>query len=446
MTGAFPLSLASALRSELAHSDLHGVYSLDYRTTHLATSIPASPTPSARAFASLPSPPPSTSTSSQSLSTAYPDASASTTSRHSRRSKHRQRSESSTLQGSSVYAQEDLPGVWPIEGWRQLSGYVFAASIGIGVRLVSLFSSTWRAGKHWAGGLVTDGRLARRLSLERSSRPSSWAFAGANTCMLVAQELSPSVANPPARVSRGCDLDLFSPVLHSFSSRSFRTSPSPSFVSVWCSPLFSSPCPFGVVVSPPRSAVSVAPFVPPRLDRRPVFRLRLCRQLQCVHIHSVRLSQLGAAACDEGCGGSGGSSGASRGGEGLIGSPSISLPRIGTLVDPLARPALTATVATQAAMSAPSSSRPRASGRASSSLSAARLVALVALAGSAQQVHAAYSLTRAYSGSSFLDGWSFYGARAPSLDSPLFGRPVDASTSRPPTYADLRPDSHHRQL
>ncbi|TNY17697.1 hypothetical protein DMC30DRAFT_405165 [Rhodotorula diobovata] len=106
---------------------------LDYRTTHLATSIPASPTPSARAFASLPSPPPSTSTSSQSLSTAYPDASASTTSRHSRRSKHRQRSESSTLQGSSVYAQEDLPGVWPIEGWRQLSGYVFAASIGIGI-------------------------------------------------------------------------------------------------------------------------------------------------------------------------------------------------------------------------------------------------------------------------------------------------------------------------
>lgn len=314
------------MRSELAHSDLHGVYSLDYRTTHLATSIPASPTPSARAFASLPSPPPSTSTSSQSLSTAYPDASASTTSRHSRRSKHRQRSESSTLQGSSVYAQEDLPGVWPIEGWRQLSGYVFAASIGIGVRLVSLFSSTWRAGKHWAGGLVTDGRLARRLSLERSSRPSSWAFAGANTCMLVAQELSPSVANPPARVSRGCDLDLFSPVLLSFSSRSFRTSPSPSFVSVWCSPLFSSPCPFGVVVSPPRSAVSVAPFVPPRLDRRPVFRLRLCRQLQCVHIHSVRLSQLGAAACDEGCGGSGGSSGASRGGEGLIGSPSTFVP------------------------------------------------------------------------------------------------------------------------
>ncbi|GAA5836411.1 hypothetical protein JCM9279_000383 [Rhodotorula babjevae] len=107
--------------------------SLEIRTTHLSTSIPASPTPSARAFASLPSP--SASASSMSLSTAYPATSAAASSTSRRRDKHRQRSTSSTMQGSvySVQTQEDLPGVWPIEGWRQLSGYVVAASIGIGI-------------------------------------------------------------------------------------------------------------------------------------------------------------------------------------------------------------------------------------------------------------------------------------------------------------------------
>ncbi|KPV74078.1 uncharacterized protein RHOBADRAFT_54639 [Rhodotorula graminis WP1] len=106
---------------------------LELRTTHLATSIPASPTPSARAFASLDSP--SASASSMSLSTAYPDTSAGASGTSRRRDKERQRSRSSTAQGSvySVQTQEDLPGMWPIEGWRQLSGYVVAASIGIGI-------------------------------------------------------------------------------------------------------------------------------------------------------------------------------------------------------------------------------------------------------------------------------------------------------------------------
>ncbi|GAA5938910.1 hypothetical protein JCM3775_003162 [Rhodotorula graminis] len=106
---------------------------LELRTTHLATSIPASPTPSARAFASLDSP--SASASSMSLSTAYPDTSAGASGTSRRRDKERQRSRSSTAQGSvySVQTQEDLPGMWPIEGWRQLSEYVVAASIGIGI-------------------------------------------------------------------------------------------------------------------------------------------------------------------------------------------------------------------------------------------------------------------------------------------------------------------------
>ncbi|KPV74079.1 glycoside hydrolase family 16 protein [Rhodotorula graminis WP1] len=47
--------------------------------------------------------------------------------------------------------------------------------------------------------------------------------------------------------------------------------------------------------------------------------------------------------------------------------------------------------------------------RASRLSCAASLAALVALASSTQQVHAAYSLTKDYSGSTFFDGWDFYG-------------------------------------
>ncbi|GAA6054476.1 hypothetical protein JCM3770_001008 [Rhodotorula araucariae] len=103
--------------------------SLELRTTHLTASLPTSPTPSARAFASLPSPPPSV--SSATLSTAYPAASTSAASAPRRRRKTRRRDEQA--EASMVhFEQEEMPA-WTIDGWRQLSGYVFAASIGIGI-------------------------------------------------------------------------------------------------------------------------------------------------------------------------------------------------------------------------------------------------------------------------------------------------------------------------
>ncbi|GJN93473.1 hypothetical protein Rhopal_006530-T1 [Rhodotorula paludigena] len=66
---------------------------LELNAQHLATSLPASPTPSAR----------------------------------------RQQIPSSTT--DEQYAEQEPleDGVWPIDGWRQLSGYVVAASIGIGI-------------------------------------------------------------------------------------------------------------------------------------------------------------------------------------------------------------------------------------------------------------------------------------------------------------------------
>ncbi|BGP42426.1 hypothetical protein JCM10449v2_006431 [Rhodotorula kratochvilovae] len=104
--------------------------SLELRTTHLTTSLPASPTPSARAFASLPSPPPSA--TSGTLSTAYPAASTSMASTPRRRRKVRSRREPSEAVTDAA-EQEELHAAWPVDGWRQLSGYVFAASIGIGI-------------------------------------------------------------------------------------------------------------------------------------------------------------------------------------------------------------------------------------------------------------------------------------------------------------------------
>ncbi|GAA5995838.1 Saf4/Yju2 family protein [Rhodotorula paludigena] len=122
---------------------------LELNAQHIATSLPASPTPSARAFASLPSPP----ASASSLTTAYPSVSSATLpslvndnpssatptgttkNRRSQRSRRAGRQQISSSTTDERYAeQEPLDDrVWPIDGWRQLSGYVVAASIGIGI-------------------------------------------------------------------------------------------------------------------------------------------------------------------------------------------------------------------------------------------------------------------------------------------------------------------------
>ena len=73
-------------------------------------------------------------------------------------------------------------------------------------------------------------------------------------------------------------------------------------------------------------------------------------------------------------------------------------------------PHSSSTAAASTAMPASPSSRARAS-RLSC---AASVAALVALAGSTQQVQAAYNLTKDYSGATFFDGWDFYGAPSSS--------------------------------